>query len=50
MGGSVLEKGDARGVLPRFCESVFDAISIADEYLQFTMKVSMVEIYQEQVR
>ena len=41
---------NAKGIIPRAVEALFDAVSDADKSLQFTFKVSYVEIYMEKVR
>jgi kinesin family protein 5 len=38
------------GLLPRVVEGIFEHIGEADESVEFTIKVSMVEIYNEKVR
>jgi kinesin family member 5 len=39
-----------RGIIPRAVEALFDAVSEADESIEFTFKVTYVEIYMEKVR
>jgi kinesin family protein 5 len=41
---------DMRGIIPRLVEGVFDAIGDAEEGIEFTVKISYVEIYNEQIR
>jgi len=43
-------KGDLRGIIPRLVESIFQGIDEADAGLEFTVKLSYVEIYNERVR
>ena len=38
------------GIIPRSVSSIFDGVSTADESLEFTIKVSYVEIYMEKIR
>lgn len=39
-----------RGIIPRIVEDIFDAMVSADEDMEFTAKISYVEIYLEKVR
>jgi kinesin family protein 5 len=39
-----------RGIIPRSVEALFDAVCEADESLEFTFKVTYVEIYMEKIR
>src|SRR4051812_34551017 len=41
---------DNRGIIPRLVEDIFNAIDDSDEWMQFTIKTSYVEIYQEKVK
>ncbi len=48
-------EGDAssdmnRGIVPRAIHRIFDGISSAEETIEFTIKVSYVEIYLEKIR
>lgn len=38
------------GIIPRSVSSIFEGVSTADESLEFTIKVSYVEIYMEKIR
>jgi len=38
------------GIIPRMVNTLFDSISNSSEKLEFTVKVSMVEIYMERIR
>lgn len=38
------------GIIPRVVEALFDAVSEADESIEFTFKVTYVEIYMEKIR
>lgn len=38
------------GIIPRITEAIFNAIEEADEAIEFTVKVSYVEIYTEKIR
>eukprot|EP01022_Parablepharisma_sp_SALTPOND_P000692 TRINITY_DN1042_c0_g1_i1.p1 TRINITY_DN1042_c0_g1~~TRINITY_DN1042_c0_g1_i1.p1 ORF type:complete len:1034 (+),score=97.83 TRINITY_DN1042_c0_g1_i1:4392-7493(+) len=39
-----------RGIIPRMVETIFEAITRASETMEFTVKASMIEIYNEKVR
>ena len=39
-----------RGIIPRMVETIFEAIMQASETIEFTVKASMIEIYNEKVR
>lgn len=39
-----------RGIIPRMVEGIFSRIEAAPDDLEFTVKVSMVEIYNEKIR
>ena len=41
---------EARGIIPRMMGSIFSAIEEADTAVEFTVKVSFVEIYLDRVR
>ncbi|XP_068734565.1 kinesin-like protein KIF14 isoform X1 [Montipora capricornis] len=45
---SVMGQGDDRGILPRFCEELFERIKCWKE-LQFTVEISYFEIYNEKI-
>ena len=38
------------GIIPRMVDTVFDAISATPDHIEFTVKVSIVEIYMEKIR
>ena len=38
------------GIIPRMVDTVFDTISETPEYIEYTVKVSIVEIYMEKIR
>ena len=38
------------GVIPRMVGTVFDTISETPEHIEFTVKVSIVEVYMERIR
>jgi kinesin family protein 5 len=39
-----------KGIIPRSVDSLFDGVTEADENIEFTFKVSYVEIYLEKIR
>jgi kinesin family protein 5 len=41
---------EMKGIIPRLVESLFQGIEDADEGIEFTVKLSYVEIYNERVR
>lgn len=45
-----LESEEMKGIIPRTVEDLFDGVSEADENIEFTFKVSYVEIYLERIR
>lgn len=49
MEGNIHDK-KMKGIIPRSVEALFDGISEADENIEFTFKVSYVEIYMEKIR
>jgi Kinesin motor domain len=38
------------GIIPRVVEALFTAVTEADESIEFTFKVTYVEIYMEKIR
>lgn len=42
--------GELRGVIPRIIEQVFDSIASASGNMEYTVKVSYMEIYMERIR
>lgn len=41
---------NGKGIIPRAVDALFDGVSQADENLEFTFKVTYVEIYLERIR
>ena len=39
-----------KGVIPRMVDVIFDAVAEADQEIEYTLKVSYVEIYMERIR
>mmetsp|Transcript_14185 Transcript_14185/g.29792 ORF Transcript_14185/g.29792 Transcript_14185/m.29792 type:complete len:713 (-) Transcript_14185:105-2243(-) len=50
MEGPDIEDKIYQGVIPRMVWSIFDGIYHADEHIEFLVKVSIVEIYNERIR
>jgi kinesin family protein 5 len=50
MEGEFLEDESSHGVIPRMVHSIFDGIFDADPNIEFFVKVSIVEIYNERIR
>ena len=50
MQGPDIESIEKQGIIPRMVRTVFNRIETASEAIEFTVKVSMVEIYMEKIR
>lgn len=50
MMGADTENRELRGVIPRIIEQVFDSIANAPNSMEYTVKVSYMEIYMERIR
>jgi len=51
MEGPSLDSGSSlRGMIPRVIDTLFEGIGAADACIEFTVKVSVVEIYNERIR
>ena len=50
MQGPDIEDIEMQGIIPRMVRTVFNQIETASEAIEFTVKVSMVEIYMEKIR
>lgn len=50
MMGAELDNSELRGVIPRILEQVFDRISSTPGNIEYTVKVSYMEIYMERIR
>ena len=48
--GEDIESEDGRGVIPRMVKGIFSRIVEAPEDVEFSMKVSFLEIYNEKIR
>ena len=50
MQGPNIEDIELQGIIPRMVRTVFNRIETASEAIEFSVKVSMVEIYMEKIR
>jgi kinesin family member 5 len=50
MTGSNLENVELQGIIPRMVRTVFNRIETASDCVDFSVKVSMIEIYMEKIR
>lgn len=50
MQGPNIEDTELQGIIPRMVRTVFNRIETASEAIEFTVKVSMIEIYCEKIR
>jgi kinesin family member 5 len=45
-----IHDSNLKGIIPRSVEALFDGVEEADENIEFTFKISFVEIYMEKIR
>lgn len=50
MTGSDIENVELQGIIPRMVRTVFNRIDTASDQIEFSVKVSMIEIYMEKIR
>ena len=50
MQGPDIEDFEMQGIIPRMVRTVFARIETAGEHLEFTVKISMIEIYMERIK
>ncbi|CAO3598592.1 unnamed protein product [Absidia cylindrospora] len=50
MMGSDIDDNDNKGIIPRIVEQIFKSIMLSPDNMEFTVKVSYMEIYMEKVR
>ena len=50
MMGANIADDNAKGIIPRIVEQIFDSILRSDGSIEFTVKVSYMEIYMEKIR
>jgi len=48
--GPDIDDDENKGIIPRMVEGIFQKIESAPEDIEFTVKVSMIEIYNEKIR
>ena len=48
--GTDILNSKLRGLIPRIVEQIFESILIADINIEYTVKVSYMEIYQERIK
>jgi len=48
--GPDIDDDENRGIIPRMVGGIFNKIESAPEDIEFTVKVSMIEIYNEKIR
>jgi len=46
----IIDDPELQGIMPRMVWTIFDGIYNADDHIEFLVKVSLVEIYQERIR
>jgi len=50
MQGPDIENLEMQGIIPRMVRTVFNRIETASENIEFTVKISMIEIYMERIK
>jgi kinesin family protein 5 len=50
LGGPNIEDPVSQGIIPRMVKTVFEKIENASEDIEFTVKISMIEIYMEKLK
>lgn len=50
MQGPDIEDIELQGIIPRMIRTVFNRIETASENIEFTVKISMIEIYMERIK
>lgn len=50
MQGPDIEDLEMQGIIPRMVRTVFNRIETASENIEFTVKISMIEIYMEKIK
>ncbi|CCH45771.1 Kinesin heavy chain [Wickerhamomyces ciferrii] len=50
MMGSSIDEEDSKGIIPRISDLIFQRISQGDENIEYTLSVSYMEIYMENIR
>lgn len=47
--GPSIDNEELKGIIPRMMDRVFELILNAGEHIEFTVRVSMLEIYNEKI-
>jgi kinesin family protein 5 len=50
MSGPSIDDPQQKGVIPRMVNTIFEKIEAAESDIEFTVKISMIEIYNEKVK
>jgi kinesin family member 5 len=50
MTGADIHSVELQGIIPRMVRTVFNRIDTASDCIEFSVKVSMIEIYMERIR
>jgi len=50
MQGPDIEDMELQGIIPRIVRTLFNRIETASENIEFTVKISMIEIYMEKIK
>jgi kinesin family member 5 len=50
MTGSNIDNIEMQGIIPRMVRTVFNRIDTASDAIEFSVKVSMIEIYCEKIK
>lgn len=50
MQGADIDNPALKGIIPRIVEQIFESIMTADESIEYTVKVSYMEIYMERIK
>jgi kinesin family protein 5 len=50
MSGPDIHDQEMRGIIPRMVQFLFDKIEVASEDIEFNVRVSFVEIYNERIK
>jgi kinesin family protein 5 len=50
MMGADIENSELKGLIPRITEQIFASILSADSSIEYTVKVSYMEIYMERIK
>jgi hypothetical protein len=48
--GADIENSESKGLIPRIVEQIFASIMVAEVTIEYTVKVSYMEIYMEKIK